>query len=410
MKRVTLLLFLLLIPTVYSLGLASTYLEDNTLKLKPGESFIYTITLQNSEDIDIEAEFTLNSEIAYSINPQDTYLIQGKTYDTKIKLNVTIPDNQDIGKKYNIAYSLKPITTSTGQVTMNFKLNKNFNVEVIGDEPNIVSAVTETPSFNFDLKPLLIIGLIIIVVLSFSLLVKRSSILVHKFDRLEKPKLVPDYMKKKMMKIVKKKEIPSSKEIKKRETLLLRSEKTTEKVQKTLDKRQHKIEDKESELQKKELLIKEKEKRLENTLKHSLKVLEKDQKKEFKDLSKIKDTLDTKKDQLTKKEESLDKKESELLKLKQELTIMQNSLAREKSKQKDTVLEKQETLMTVNKKPEKIFLDNPKDFFHLTSGETIASIQELRSVLDNIDNDTFHHYVNSPKNDFASWIEHIFHL
>ena len=87
---------------------------------------------------------------------------------------------------------------------------------------------------------------------------------------------------------------------------------------------------------------------------------------------------------------------------------MQNSLAREKSKQKDTVLEKQETLMTVNKKPEKIFLDNPKDFFHLTSGETIASIQELRSVLDNIDNDTFHHYVNSHKNDFASWIEHIF--
>jgi hypothetical protein len=188
MKKICLFFLLLLIPSVYSLGMASTYLQENTLKLKPGESYIYFITLQNGDTIDINAEFTLNSEIAEIVNPKETYLLKGKSYDTEIILNITIPKEDSPGKIYSVSYSLKPIADTRGQISMNFKLNKDFNVEVIGGKkanaemPAAESPSSESPS---DINiPLIMAILIIISLMTIVLLIKRSSLVANVGERL----------------------------------------------------------------------------------------------------------------------------------------------------------------------------------------------------------------------------------
>lgn len=51
----------------------------------------------------------------------------------------------------------------------------------------------------------------------------------------------------------------------------------------------------------------------------------------------------------------------------------------------------------------------PKDkWFMLKDGRTIKTVEELKSVLKNIEDHIFFHHVNDQKNDFSSWIRHVF--
>jgi len=188
MKKIYLFFLILLLPYVYSLGMASTYLQENTLKLEPGESYIYFITLQNGDDIDVNAEFFLNSEIAEIVNPKETYLLKGKSYDTEIMLNITIPKEDSPGKIYSVSYSLKPIADNRGQISMNFKLNKDFNVEVIGEaKENIEKPVAEIPSSESpsDINISLIMAILIIIsLMTVALLLKRSSLVANVVEKL----------------------------------------------------------------------------------------------------------------------------------------------------------------------------------------------------------------------------------
>ena len=47
-------------------------------------------------------------------------------------------------------------------------------------------------------------------------------------------------------------------------------------------------------------------------------------------------------------------------------------------------------------------------YFRLHMGATLTSIDELKDALKTIDDASFKHHVTSEKNDFASWVEHIF--
>ncbi|GIU69269.1 MAG: acetate kinase [Candidatus Woesearchaeota archaeon] len=53
---------------------------------------------------------------------------------------------------------------------------------------------------------------------------------------------------------------------------------------------------------------------------------------------------------------------------------------------------------------------NPSHYFILKNGGTIKSLEELISVLKNIDKETFEYHVNKEKNDFSNWIRYVFKL
>jgi hypothetical protein len=46
--------------------------------------------------------------------------------------------------------------------------------------------------------------------------------------------------------------------------------------------------------------------------------------------------------------------------------------------------------------------------FVLSNGEKLRTLDELSEAINLIDPDTFHAHVNEEKNDFASWVEHVF--
>ena len=48
-------------------------------------------------------------------------------------------------------------------------------------------------------------------------------------------------------------------------------------------------------------------------------------------------------------------------------------------------------------------------YFHLESGETLKSIKDLIHGLETMNQLTWNHHVHGGRNDFANWVEHVFH-
>src|SRR3989338_5154674 len=116
MRLAILLLFLLSLFSleVYSVGISSPYLENNTLKLIKGQSTMYTITLQNSEDIDINVKINYDSNIAKIIDYKEVYTLPAGKIDTQISFNITAPEKARIGDVYSVSYSMRPLSISGG--------------------------------------------------------------------------------------------------------------------------------------------------------------------------------------------------------------------------------------------------------------------------------------------------------
>jgi hypothetical protein len=51
----------------------------------------------------------------------------------------------------------------------------------------------------------------------------------------------------------------------------------------------------------------------------------------------------------------------------------------------------------------------PQQYFHVKNGDVIRSIAELKDVLSQMDDFTFYYHVNSGNNDFADWVENVYH-
>ncbi len=50
----------------------------------------------------------------------------------------------------------------------------------------------------------------------------------------------------------------------------------------------------------------------------------------------------------------------------------------------------------------------PNQYFYLSNGKTIKSIDELKKALKTMDEGTFYNHVNEYKSDFAAWAYHVF--
>lgn len=61
----------------------------------------------------------------------------------------------------------------------------------------------------------------------------------------------------------------------------------------------------------------------------------------------------------------------------------------------------------INIEKQKTILPEEK-WFTLKNGKKLSTINDLKESLKYVDDDIFHHHVTSQKNDFSSWIRHVF--
>ncbi|MFH0876371.1 MAG: hypothetical protein V1859_10620 [archaeon] len=55
-------------------------------------------------------------------------------------------------------------------------------------------------------------------------------------------------------------------------------------------------------------------------------------------------------------------------------------------------------------------ITSPSQYFFLSNGDVIRSIEEFFSIVPELDEATFYNHVNNQKNDFANWIASVFHM
>lgn len=163
-KLVILFLFILLFSSkIYAIGIVSPYLVNNTLKIINGESTIYTITLQNTEDRDIDVKIGYSSEIAKIIDYKEIYTLPAGKIDTKISFNITAPEDAINGDTYTISYSMMPLSSSgEGTLSMVLGMNKKFDVEIIKDPDSFDIRIFIR--ILFDYAPLIIAVIIILTI------------------------------------------------------------------------------------------------------------------------------------------------------------------------------------------------------------------------------------------------------
>lgn len=138
MKPAVFFLFILLLFSLksYAIGISSPYLANNTIKLIKGQSTVYTITLQNPEDADIDVGVGYSGKIAKIIDYKEIYTLPAGKIDTQISFFINASEEAKVGDIYTVSYSIKPLSVKgEGTLPISTVISKKFDVEVIKD-PN----------------------------------------------------------------------------------------------------------------------------------------------------------------------------------------------------------------------------------------------------------------------------------
>jgi hypothetical protein len=179
-----LVFFLLLALTAQdasSFGLASSYLENNTMILFPGETREYKVELQNVDSSEIRAKFVLESNITKVIDEKEFYIVGNKTQVLPIMLSITAPESAKPGETFEVRYGAYPLGSQDSQVSLNIRFNRAFTVRIEG-EPQI----KDTGSRNLVFPLVLIVGILLILGIVITLIEKKSSMLSKKILNMPK--------------------------------------------------------------------------------------------------------------------------------------------------------------------------------------------------------------------------------
>ncbi|MBR9677592.1 hypothetical protein GOV04_05625 [Candidatus Woesearchaeota archaeon] len=178
MKKFFFILFLtiFLSSQTQALGVAQDYLKDNTLRLLQGQEHVLKLTLQNPQEEPVTVTLVINSEIATIINPNQTYNLPAKSFDTEIFLKIKAPKDAQIGDAHKIIYSITPQAKDNngGMIGMNMRLTRSFDVLIV-DENGVG---TKPKKLNYYYLSFTIVLFFVIF-----LLWKRSNIISKKLFR-----------------------------------------------------------------------------------------------------------------------------------------------------------------------------------------------------------------------------------
>jgi len=126
---------LLVMPiTGYALGIASDYLEDSVYKIEIGTTQAeYGIRLQNMDDEQKTVKVLMGSDynIASIRDYKDFYVLQPKTTETSIIIDINVPEDAEVGDRYAVTYSVKESVEGDAQVEFSTALSKSFIIEIV---------------------------------------------------------------------------------------------------------------------------------------------------------------------------------------------------------------------------------------------------------------------------------------
>lgn len=128
---IVLILSVLISPSVFAFGIATPYFPNDTIFLEPGQTFEYTIKIQNNEDVsfNVEIDYSSDENIAF-LNNTD-FFISPKSYDNAFTFIIKMPNMSTYGSEYSLNYAAKPLLNLSGQVPMNVEIRKSANFIVV---------------------------------------------------------------------------------------------------------------------------------------------------------------------------------------------------------------------------------------------------------------------------------------
>lgn len=134
---VVLFLIVLLIPSIVtSFGISTPYIENNTLKVTPGNTYVYTITVQNGDSSGYFVDMTHNLNEFVRLDEYTRY-VESKTYNTTFQFIINVPQDAKSGEEHNLEYSAKPRVEGEGTINMGVELKRNIKIQITEQESNI---------------------------------------------------------------------------------------------------------------------------------------------------------------------------------------------------------------------------------------------------------------------------------
>ena len=132
--RVRLLVYVFIIILIsvnaHAFGISYEYLENNSLRLYPGQNYMFKLTIQNKDEEEVKVNISLDSAIATLVGGP-VLKIPGKTYDRHVFFNITVPEHAQVGDMYNLNYVVSPVGKGEGQVPLAVRYKRNFKVLVV---------------------------------------------------------------------------------------------------------------------------------------------------------------------------------------------------------------------------------------------------------------------------------------
>lgn len=139
-RKILYLLVILMLSSFASagIGVARDVLPENILKLHLGESTWYGMRIQNPTDSNLTVGVSMKGgeNIVTIMGLKPSYTIPANTYDTEIKLNISIPYSAPIGETHNITILVGQVATGGGTVPLSGAVSFTIKVKVVGDLEN----------------------------------------------------------------------------------------------------------------------------------------------------------------------------------------------------------------------------------------------------------------------------------
>jgi hypothetical protein len=130
-------------PGVFALGVASDFLDSNTLYLNPGQDYSYGIRLQNVQDKPV-AVIIESEGIGKIVDQKEKYLLEPMTTKNPINFEIHMPDNATEKDIYYLSWSVREVSDNDGGMISTSK-------EITGSI-SIMIKPKEQPSNSFDWK------------------------------------------------------------------------------------------------------------------------------------------------------------------------------------------------------------------------------------------------------------------
>ena len=129
-----LLVLTMALSLVSAVGVATSYWDDNPLKLAPGESTTVSLRLQSDSTNETLLNVTIDSSIAKLMDGSQ-YTVASGVKNVPVNIRVEIPKDAPVGTKYNVVVSFQEVSSGEGgMLRVAQGITSKLPVLVVGQE------------------------------------------------------------------------------------------------------------------------------------------------------------------------------------------------------------------------------------------------------------------------------------